>query len=773
MDKKILDVEQKRVDYVVDEIKHQLTSTAEQLGKALTERRKVEATYGDTAKVNLAEVDDRMETNAAIQQQKQLVALAVENETILTNREKNLHLLQKSPYFGRIDIAEDGEQETLYIGTSSLITSDDEFLVYDWRAPISSLYYNGTLGPATYDTPVGSVDVELLHKRQFKIVHNQIVKMFDTNETVADDVLQDMLSEQSDTHMKNIVATVQQAQNEIIRNTTSDLLVVEGVAGSGKTSAILQRVAYLLYHAREKLDAEQIILFSPNNLFSNYIAEVLPSLGEKNMRQVTLMDFLEHRHRGFTIESLFERFERDQQNLPTVTRQIRDFKESSSFVKLLEEYLRQTPSDLLPFSNLVLHGEVIIGKDEIKAIYTSISNRFSLPERFTQTKNALIKLLQNRTRAYAKTNTIEQAIENLTDSEYRQILGDKEGSFASYDDEYSFVAYRLAKRHLKLVYDAIYNDYFVDIYQTYLNFLNQLEPAGIAPKAFKESIYQSANDIELHRLRITDAVAIMFLRDLLTGSGQNHTIMYLFVDEMQDYSASLLLYLAHAFPKAKLTLLGDQSQSIFTDNPTRKGTTSQEQTLQQLFPQKRLNYHELNTSYRSTKTITDFAKAILAASKIEAYSRAGTLPTVVQFNEEEQLNAAYPTIIRRELRNNKIVALITKTAAEAKGLASQLAPTIELTLITARTRSLKEGLLIMPIYLAKGLEFDSVIAHNVSTTNFTDHADEEIIYTIASRALHRLTLTVAGTLSKIVADSNAEYELLDNLQTIEGGTSNV
>ena len=163
MDKKILAVEQKRVDEVVAEIDEQLETTHAQLNKALTERRKVEATYGDTAKVNLAEVDARMEPNAAIQQQKQLVALAVENETILTNREKSLHLLQKSPYFGRIDINEDGETETLYIGTSSLITNDDEFLVYDWRAPISALYYNGTLGPATYDTPVGPIAVEVTH----------------------------------------------------------------------------------------------------------------------------------------------------------------------------------------------------------------------------------------------------------------------------------------------------------------------------------------------------------------------------------------------------------------------------------------------------------------------------------------------------------------------------------------------------------------------------------------------------------------------------------
>ena len=171
-------------------------------------------------------------------------------------------------------------------------------------------YYNGTLGKVSYETPMGTLETELKKKRQFTIVNGQIKNMFDTNETVGDEMLQQILGEHSDEYMHNIVATIQKEQNDIIRDTTHDLLLVQGVAGSGKTSAILQRIAFLLYHSRDKLSAEQIVLFSPNLLFSHYISEVLPSLGERNMRQVTLAEFLTQRFQGLKVETLFDRYEK-------------------------------------------------------------------------------------------------------------------------------------------------------------------------------------------------------------------------------------------------------------------------------------------------------------------------------------------------------------------------------------------------------------------------------------------------------------------------------
>jgi Superfamily I DNA and RNA helicases len=307
-------LEQKRVDQVITEIQSQLKQTEKEYKKAHDETSSVEKNYVQNAKVNTTEVDDRMETNAEIQQQKQLVAKNIQTEQILKEQLNTLGELEKTPYFGRIDIQDPGDdKETLYIGTASLNDDQQNFLIYDWRAPISSVYYNGTLGAVEYETPAGLQQTDLLKKRQFKINDGVIKNMFDTNETVGDEILQSVLDEHSDEYMKNIVATIQKEQNDIIRNTKSDLLLVQGVAGSGKTSAILQRIAFLLYHSRDTLNADQIVLFSPNLLFSRYISDVLPSLGEKNMRQVTLHEFFSRRLQGLNVESLFEHYEKLRQ----------------------------------------------------------------------------------------------------------------------------------------------------------------------------------------------------------------------------------------------------------------------------------------------------------------------------------------------------------------------------------------------------------------------------------------------------------------------------
>ena len=291
--------EQHRVDHVVQLIKNRYQTTKEEYETAHQETASVEQNYGQNAKINTYEIDDQMETNAEVQQQKALVSKNILAENILKDQLQVLQTLSDSPYFGRIDIQEDDDQpETLYIGTASFIDSDNNFLVYDWRAPIASIYYNGTLGPVTYQTPMGAQKADLLKKRQFKIKHGTIQHMFDTNETVGDDILQAVLGEHSTAYMQNIVATIQKEQNAIIRDTESDLLLVQGVAGSGKTSTILQRIAFLLYHSRQELNADQIVLFSPNLLFSNYISAVLPSLGERNMRQVTLAEFFGQRLQG-------------------------------------------------------------------------------------------------------------------------------------------------------------------------------------------------------------------------------------------------------------------------------------------------------------------------------------------------------------------------------------------------------------------------------------------------------------------------------------------
>ncbi|GAY74225.1 DNA helicase [Lentilactobacillus kosonis] len=419
-------IEQQRVDDVVNKLSDKIDDTQTEYDRAHDETKRVQQSYSTNTSVNYFEVDDRIETSAELQQQRGLVSRLTENESILKDQLDTYRQLQKSPYFGRIDITEDGETtpEKLYIGTASFQDKDGEFLIYDWRAPISSIYYNGTLGEVTYEAPMGSQKVTLNKKRQFQINDGEIKNMFDTNETVGDELLQNALGEQNDEYMQNIVATIQREQNDIIRDTRSDLLVVQGVAGSGKTSAILQRIAFLLYHSRDTLEADQIILFSPNRLFSHYISEVLPSLGERNMRQVTFAEFIENRLKGINVQSLFERYEVDDTTSDTDLN-IRREKEAGEYMNAITTYCDDLTADTIAFSNINFNGEVFFSKDEIKQVFNQFPTALKTADKFTKTKNALIKILKRRIDKETQADWVNEEIDEMTDERYHNILAGK------------------------------------------------------------------------------------------------------------------------------------------------------------------------------------------------------------------------------------------------------------------------------------------------------------------------------------------------------------
>lgn len=252
-----------------------------------------------------------METAMSIRQQQQMLSERENRQEYAARELGTLTKLEVNPYFARIDFREGDEKrdETIYIGMASFTDRPDHYLIYDWRAPISSIYYNGGIGDVTYQTPDGEQTVDVKLKRQFQIENAKIKTVFDTEEVVGDQMLLDALSNRSDTKMKSIVTTIQKEQNQIIRDTDSELLFVQGAAGSGKTAAVLQRVAFLLYQYRGNLHSGQIILFSPNQLFNDYINQVLPELGEQNMVQMTFYQYSSHRLPSVQVETLAQRFD--------------------------------------------------------------------------------------------------------------------------------------------------------------------------------------------------------------------------------------------------------------------------------------------------------------------------------------------------------------------------------------------------------------------------------------------------------------------------------
>lgn len=762
-------IEQARVDQVINAIDQQIEQVKEAIAEAHRETRAVEKNYGENASINRYEVDDIAESRSALEQQRQLVARATENEDILKRQLATLQELRKSPYFGRIQIQEpeSNEIETLYIGVASLMNSDKtDFLVYDWRAPISSVYYNGTLGPVTYQTPSGPRTVELVQKRQFTIENGRITNMFDTNETVGDEMLQTALGQQNDQFMQNIVVTIQQEQNDIIRNTSSDLLIVQGVAGSGKTSTVLQRIAYLLYHSKESLNADQIVLFSPNLLFSQYISEVLPSLGERNMRQVTLAGFLKRRFEGLNVETIFDRYEEgtDDQAKP-----IQKFLESAKAMQAVREYVETIKhgQHSLVFTDINFGDQVFFSADHIQNIFNGQPAALSIADRLVRTKNHLIRELQKRSQIEAKKDWVQKALNELDTQAIHRLMGRHSiDDFADEQAQARYLSRRLAHNRLRIVADAIYNNYFLDPYSQYAQFLKQINwPKEINLNAQTQLIHDYQRGLEFHQLHFMHTAPLMYLRDLITGSGENNDFQYVFIDEMQDYPTAMLIYLHHTFPNARFTILGDSEQALFYPLQLPENLLK---TLAQDLQAKKPRLITLRQSYRSTTEITNFAKALLPdGDQIHAFTRHGQSPVLKMCYQQTEWERQLQETVNQQLTKYPTVAILTKDQEQAQQVYHALYRHVNhLHRLTSKDVQLPhEGVVILPTYLAKGLEFDSVVLADVSQKAMGPAATG-LLYTMATRAMHNLTLISNGPIADAFTDQ-ATKQLIIHRQLSE------
>ncbi|WP_290123089.1 RNA polymerase recycling motor HelD [Secundilactobacillus odoratitofui] len=389
-----------------------------------------------------------LETALSVRQQQQLLGERQNSWKHATNELETLHKMEKTPYFARIDFHEAGEPKTesIYIGLASFSDEPDRFLVYDWRAPISSVYYDGGLGDVTYLTPDGEQTVDVKLKRQFQIEDGTIKTVFDTEEAVGDQMLLDALSEQSDTKMKSIVTTIQKEQNQIIRDTKSDLLFVQGAAGSGKTAAVLQRVAYLLYRYRGHLTSGQVVLFSPNQLFNDYIDQVLPELGEQNMVQMTYYQYAGRRLPKMAIETLAERFSEDYGE---AEKRIDALKGSLTFFDAVSAYANHLEKEDMIFKNINFRGKPFFTKEKIHEIYYSFNEHYRLGNRLDGTREQLIKMLNRRISSEMRAKWVEEAVQDLSREEMNQMKGDDPHEFEDGDKEFQFYARKIVMKPLR------------------------------------------------------------------------------------------------------------------------------------------------------------------------------------------------------------------------------------------------------------------------------------------------------------------------------------
>ena len=635
--------EQKHLDEVLGLIKKKENELDHSIEHAQNEAQNINSHFFDDVKLDYDGYSTSMDTALSIHQQQQMLA---ERQNAWQHSAKQLSTLQrleKRPYFARVDFQEPNEDpETIYIGLGSFADKEDHFLIYDWRAPISSIYYDGKLGKVSYNAPDGVQTVDMTKKRQFLIEDGKITNMFDTNESIGDQMLLNVLNEKSSTQMKSIVTTIQREQNKIIRNTSADLLFVQGAAGSGKTSAIMQRVAYLLYRYRGNLTSSDVIMFSPNQLFNDYVKNVLPEMGEQNMVQMTYWQFVSRRVPGMNVENLFEQFEDNEQNDKIV-----NLKDSLQFFNAVTRYAKHLEKNGLIFKNIYFKNKKrpFFDKEKIKEIYYGFNENYHLRNRIEATKESLINSLNRRIEPETKKAWVDKTIESLDQEQLNKLYDRPDQEFESSAKEEHFLARKIVIKQLKQVSRKIHQNRFLNIRAQYLRFLRavpkliDLSKWDISQEEWEAHIENVKDRFRNGKIKMADISPYLYLYDLVTGRRTDYEMRYAFIDEIQDYTPFQLAYLKYNFPRAKFTMLGDLNQAIFTKDES-KTLLSQ---ISKLFDPEKTDVVQLTKSYRSTKELTNFTKQILRqGEKIEAFDRRGPKPAFYKRDSlEKEFNALW------------------------------------------------------------------------------------------------------------------------------------
>lgn len=749
--------EQEHLDNVLSLIQDRIKIVEKSISGAQSEAQDLNAHFFDDLKLDYDGYSTSMETALSIHQQQQLLEERQNAWQHATKQLSTLQRLNKRPYFARIDFQEQNEKpETIYIGLGSFADKNDQFLIYDWRAPISSIYYDGKLGSVTYYAPDGEQEVLMTKKRQFSIKDGQIINMFDTNESIGDQMLINVLNEKSSTQMKSIVTTIQREQNKIIRNTTADLLFVQGSAGSGKTSAILQRIAYLLYRYRGNLVSSDVIMFSPNQLFNDYVKNVLPEMGEQNMVQMTYRQFVSRRVPAFKVESLFDQFE-DQNKNPKIAK----LKDSLEFFEAINHYSKHLIKHGVVFKNIYFKDKEkpFFDKDYIKDIYYSFNENYNLRNRIEATREKLVARLNESISAEAKKAWVAKYLESISKEELNKLYDRPDQEFASSTEEERFLSKKIVINSLKQVLRKVNANSFFNIRAQYLAFLRaipkmiDLQQYGISEKEWYDHIELVKQNFVRKQIKITDISSYLYLYDVITGRRVNYEMRYAFIDEIQDYTPFQLAYLKYNFPRAKFTMLGDLNQAIFT----KDDSLTLLDKVKQLFISEKIELIKLTKSYRSTKQITDFTKQILKSGElIEAFDRNGAKPTIWHCDNASAVQKINDILIANN-QEKLTTAIITKTLEEARDLTTKLkSESIKVTLIATANQRLVPGVLVIPSYLAKGLEFDAVIAWQVNNNNYHKDDERQLLYTITSRAMYKLDLIYTGELSDLLREIKAD-----------------
>lgn len=602
------------------------------------------------------------------------------------NKHKRLTKILAIPYFGRIDFLgkkENSKVMPIYIGIHTFYDPESRAtLIHDWRAPVSSMFYDHELGEAGYRSPSGEIKGVISLKRQYRIRGGKMEFMIESALTVHDDILQKELSSNADDKMKNIVATIQREQNRIIRNEDIRTLIIQGVAGSGKTSIALHRIAYLLYTFRDSISSKDILIISPNKVFSDYISNVLPELGEETVPETSmeqiLSGVLEHKYKYQTYFGLVnELLEKPSSSL--INRIA--YKASFGFISELDKFILHIENTYFKAADVKLTKYITIPAPFIEEQYLRF-NRYPIRRRFDAMADYMLDMLKIQ-----YTFTVTTTGRNLLKKEIRLM-------FAGNND--------------------------IQVYKDFFKWTNN-------PGMFKMR--------KGHTLEYSDLAPLAYLHLALEGNGnQPFRVKHLLIDEMQDYSPIQYKVIQKLFPCRK-TVLGDAGQSV---NPYGSSTA---ETIQKSLTASEIM--KLCKSYRSTFEITDFAQKIHPNAELEPVARHGEKPQILQFGSAvEELSGIMGLISTYRKSGYKSLGIICKTEQQARKMADMLKSYAnDISFLSSQSSAFVQGIVITSAHMAKGLEFDEVIIPQTDERNYRSEIDKSMLYVAVTRAMHRLTLT--------------------------------
>lgn len=594
------------------------------------------------------------------------------------NQLAKIERLLKSPYFGKVvvDFLDNEPKESFYIGTANFTDDADENLVYDWRSPIAELFYNNMIGPSSYTVRQNKIDTVIKERRQFILERDRLVKFFDTSVAIQDDVLLEVLGQDETNEMKAITATIQSEQNTIIRDVKSQNILVNGVAGSGKTSAIMQRISYLLYLYRDTMTSDDLLILSPNHRFIDYISNVLPSLGERNPLNLTILQLVS--------QLSAEEIEGEEAYFKRITKEsVSEQAEHLRSKEYIDDLKRSDPLFLDHpdfIRGLTKNGKTVLSKKTIEKIYEKVPAHPKLIDRLQATKKALMSEWKNHLLKQAKSPAVQNQVLSLTEDRQLKLFGE----LISDDSEQSIAAYarKLLQKNYRKITRQIEEMAWVDEHRLF--------------ERIYEKRYGSAY-VWQHTRTVDEAVILLAIHHLLVEKVNVPAFRYLLIDEVQDYTLAQLGLLIELFPKTHFTLVGDENQAIFNSSTTFAD-------IMRCFDDYHLPIHryDLRNSYRSSGAITELFKTYAVdQEKIDIVSirPQGKEPEYRSFRSSEELLEILAEILA-SLKGEK-AAIITQTEEETQTLQESI----------KKSSYGLENCQIIPLSLAKGLEFDHVILY--------------------------------------------------------------